>query len=437
MCEVVFPVATAVYPPHRNRELDPTPNSPDSGAVILLIKHHMLKDREFITQGVIVVGALLIGAGFGHWMTRGPAAPAKSALVAITAAATPATKPVERVLSPVGTLSDSSKPSIAPVGRKSLDAIMKGPNSGARTKELEEYVRNLAAADIGAALKQLRGMPDGTARDLASGLMVAHWIETDPEGALRFAAQNHEFDYITGDVFQQLAADNAQSALARAQAIADPNVRYQALRGVLSYMADQDPLGALQLAGTLGPFANNEPLSQMIYRQWSATDPQAAAAQAAQVSNDASWHSPVTQVLRNWASQDPLAAIAWSSSQGDPTAQAREIGQIVRQWSRDDLNAAANWVTSLDSGTMRDAAVASLAFSLGQTDPAAALGWAQSISDAGQRENALQRLGREIMYRNPANGAAILQAAGIPQNMIPPPPSPNQGQGHGWGRGRP
>ena len=389
----------------------------------------MPKNREFITQAAIVLVALLVGAGIGHWMSRGPAVSILPTLPVAAIASTPPPRTVDRPLSASSNV--SSKSTTTAAAKKTLEEILKGPSSGARTKELEDYVRDLAPSDIGAALKQLRGMPEGSARELASGLLVAHWIETDPEGALRFAAQNHEFDSITSDVFQQLAGDNAQSALARAQGIADPNVRYQALRGVLSYMADQDPLGALRLAGTLGSFPNNEPLNQMIYRQWSAVDPQAAAAQAAQASSDGGWRSPVSQVLRNWASQDPLAAIAWSTSLTDPAAQARDIGQIVRQWGRDDMSAAANWVNTLTPGATRDAAASSLAYSLGGTDPAAAIGWAQSISDVTQRDNAIQRLSREIMYRNPGNGAAILQAAGIPQSMIPPPPDPNGGGHHG------
>ena len=391
---------------------------------------YMPKNRQLIIYLAIGLAALILGVALGHSMSGGSATSSARTAPVVTAA--PALPP-PAMEHPIATAPKSPTDVVA-TNRKSLEEILKGPRSGARTKELEEYVRNLAPADIGAALKQLRGMPDGSTRDLATGLMIAHWIETDPEGALKFAAQNHDFDYITSDVFQQLAGDDAQAALARAQAIADPNVRYQALRGVLSYMADTDPLGALRLASTLGSFPNNEPLSQMIYRQWSAVDPQAAAVQAAQNTTDQGWRSPVNQVLRNWATQDPLGAIAWTNAQTDPSAQAREIGQIVRQWSRDDLSAAANWINGLSPGSMRDAAASSLAFSLGGSDPAAALGWAQSISDATQRDNAIQRLSREIMYRNPSNGAAILQAAGIPQNQIPPPPNPNGGGGR---RGRP
>jgi hypothetical protein len=352
--------------------------------------------------------------------------------VAVKSAAKAAERPFATLV-PTGASSDAAA---APATRKTLDQIMKGRVSSNRTKELEDFASNITPSDIGAALKELHKMPEGNARSLAEKLLVARWAETDPEGAIKFATENHDFDYITSDVFQQLAADDMQGALARAQAITDPNARYQALRGVLSYMADQDPLGALRLANTLGNFPNNEPLSQAIYRQWSAVDPQAAAAQAALDGNagGGNWRSPVSQVLRNWAGQDPLAALAWTNSVADQATQARDVAQIVREWSRDDLNAAANWVAALPPGSSRDAAAASLAFSLGGSDPAAAIGWAQSISDTGQRDSAMQRLTREIMFRNPSNGAAILQAAGIPQNQIPTAPPPNQ-RGGGW-RGR-
>jgi hypothetical protein len=395
----------------------------------------MIKNREIIIQAGVVVGALLLGGVIGSAMTGGrnsSVSAIKTTIepVAVKSAAKAAERPFATLV-PTGASSDAAA---APATRKTLDQIMKGRVSSNRTKELEDFASNIAPSDIGSALKELHKMPEGSARALAEKLLVARWAETDPEGAIKFATENHDFDYITSDVFQQLAADDMQGALARAQAMTDPNARYQALRGVLSYMADQDPLGALRLANTLGNFPNNEPLSQVIYRQWSAVDPQAAAAQAALEGNagGGNWRSPVSQVLRNWAGQDPLAALAWTNSVTDQATQARDVAQIVREWSRDDLNAAANWVAALAPGSTRDAAAASLAFSLGGTDPAAAIGWAQSISDTGQRDSTMQRLTREIMFRNPANGAAILQAAGIPQNMIPTIP-PNGGGG--W-RGR-
>jgi hypothetical protein len=391
----------------------------------------MTKNRELFASIGLVVVALLIGAGIGHSFTKTPAASTGNLSAPAVPTVAKARSVDQKAFADKKSDEDSKTSSAI---NKSLAEILKNPNAAQRTKDLEEFVRRLAPSEIGQALKQLRKMHEGSSRTLATGLLVSHWIETDPEGALKFAAQNHDFDYMTADVFQQFAAGDVQAALQRAQAIGDPNARYQALRGVLSYMADSDPLAALQLANTLGTFANNEPLSQMIYRQWATTDPQAAAAAAASAAADASadggWRSPVNQVLRNWAGQDPLSALAWIDSQVDPSMQPHDIGQIIRQWSRDDQSAAVDYVNNLGSGPARDAAAAALAFSLGGSDPSTAISWAESISDPTQRDTAVQRVSREIMALNPSNGAAILQAAGIPQNMIPPPP-------YGRGRGGP
>jgi hypothetical protein len=392
----------------------------------------MLKNRAVILQIAVVAVVFVFGIFIGRALTNHPPVTAAAAVTKSEATSHDATKPARKSLgqgSDSVAKSDEAPPTqtTAPAVKKSLEEILQGRNSGNRTKELEEFVSNLPSSGISAALKQLRRMPDGSTRDLATNLLVAHWIETDPDGALQFASQNHDFDYIASDIFQQLASENIDSALARAQTITDSNARYQALRGVFSYKASQNPMEALRLAATVGPLPNGESLSQMIYRQWSQTDPQAAAAQAAQEPAADRWNSPVGQVLRNWASQDPLAAIAWTSSMPDQATQTRDISQIVRQWSRDDFNAAANWVNSTPAGAMRDSAAASLAFSISNSNPTAAVGWVQSIADAGQRDSALQRLSREIMYRNPTNGAAILLAAGVPQNQIPQPPNPGQG----------
>ncbi len=389
----------------------------------------MLKRRETLLFSGLVLLALLAGAGIGHSFTGNIAHPAKNDATLAKNAPVVAKAAVKKT-----TAVDTNKDEAASKetgSRKSLAEILKNPNAATRTKELEEFVRTLPPSEIGNALKQLRKLPEGTSRNVATGLLVSHWIATDPDGALQFAMQNRDYDYIASDVFQQYAAGDVQSALARAQALSDPNTRYQALRGVLSYMADSNPLAALQLAGTLGNFPGNESLAQMIYRQWAQTDPQAAAAAAALASPDGGYRSPVNQVLRNWAGQDPLAAINWTLSQVDPSQQARDIGQIIRQWSHDDQSAAANWVNNLAGGPIRDAAAASLAFSLGGSDPSAAIGWAQSIGDPTARDSAIQRVSREIMALNPSNGAAILQAAGIPQNLIPQPGQYGGGRG-GW-----
>ena len=309
---------------------------------------------------------------------------------------------------------------------KTLAAILEERDPRQRTSDLEAFINNLGRGDYADALRRIRRIPGSNERDLASRLLVARWVQTDPEAALNFAASNRGFEYVADDVFETEAAGDLQMALERAKALPDSDLRYMALRGVLSFMADNDPAGALRLAQSLGEFPGNEPLSSVIYRQWATNDPQAAALQAMQQGGDGGWRSPVYQVARTWANSDPTAAANWSIGLTDPQAQARSIGQVMRQWSREDVTAAANWVNALPPGSTYDAAAGALAVSLAGNDPQSAVGWAQNIADVNARNTALERISREVMWRDPANGAATLQAIGVPANLIPAPHPPAQ-----------
>ena len=233
-------------------------------------------------MAIAILSALLIGVAFGHWATAPSASPAVKA-----AATLPNESNSEAEKSAPAPTAATAAAVIEPHrGADSLLRILQDHRSGNRTRELTDYVNQLAAGDFASALLATRKLPRGSDRELATQLLVARWAETDPEGALAFAASHKQFDEITGDVFQQLASGDLQSTLTRAQALTDPTMRYQALRGALSVMAEQDPAGALQLAGTFGNFPHNEPLTQSIYREWSSTDPLAAATTAAQDSTE-------------------------------------------------------------------------------------------------------------------------------------------------------
>jgi hypothetical protein len=380
----------------------------------------VIKTREGFWRIAIAMAALLVGIAFGHWATGdNPMPPAKS----VPKAALPNPAPLA-VAQPERTFAvASSVPPVKP------SAPLEGPSRerdpAQRTKMLEESVNHLAAGDFAEALKRASKLPEGNERELTSRLLVARWVELDPDGALAFAAQNRPFQSLASDVFQQLATTDLQGALARAQTIADPGLRYMALRGSLTAMAAQDPAGAAQLAATFGRgAAGQDSLSQVLYRQWATVDPAAAAASAMQNDTANGYRSDIGQVLRTWAAQDPQAALNWSASQKDGRVQGRAVEQIVRGWSEQDPTAVANWISSVPAGASRDAATAAFAASVAFADPKSAVGWAQSIADENQRNNALQRISRDVTRRDPANGPATLQAAGVPEQFIRRGPRP-------------
>jgi hypothetical protein len=372
----------------------------------------MKKRSDTVMRIAIALSALLVGVAFGRWIEPSLAADPEKATANVSA---PNESRTAEVLATPDPLAENAT---KPQGHKTLADILKDRKGRNRIAELTAYVDHLSTGDFAAALLATRKLARGSDRELATQLLAARWAELDPDGALAFASSHKEFPDLTSDVFQQLASGDLQSALARAQSIGDSSMRYQALRGALSVMAEQDPVGALQLAGTYGDFPHAEPLTQMIYRQWSSTDPAAAAAVAAQDSSSSGWRSPLGQVVRTWATDDPQGALNYALTMSDPSTQAHSVGEIVRQWGNQDPTAAASWINTMSPGPARDAAAAALASAVSSTDLSAAVGWADSISDESLRTSALQRVGRRVLASDPTNGAATLTSAGFPPQIV-------------------
>ena len=373
---------------------------------------------QILTIGAAFIGGAIIGRGF---LAKQSEIAPKTAEITETSPSISASPMVEATQERSVSQQRLWSSKASEASKKSLDAILADRDARHRMGNLEAFINGLQTGEYADALKRIRRIPGNNDRELASRLLISRWVQSDPDGALQFAASNRGYEYVADAVFQQAATSDVQSALDRAKALPNADLRYMALRGVLSFMGDTDPAGALRLAATLGDYRGNEPLSSVVYRQWAANDPQAAALQAAQDNTEGGWRSPVNQVVRTWAAQDPAAAANWSLSLTDAEARARSISQVMRQWTRDDETAATNWINALPPGSNHDTAIAALATSMAATDPQSAINWARNIADETARNNALQRISREVMWRDPANGGAILQAAGVPPNLIPPP----------------
>src|SRR5947209_4502277 len=370
-----------------------------------------------LRQVMIIGGSFLAGAAIDRAFvaTQRTASPNEESKVAPAVATfTAATR------NPTTNEIESQQFSTAPAPtKKALETILNETDPRQRLTDLPAFISTLKPGQYADALRRIRNLPGSSDRDLAIRLLVSSWVQSDPNGALQFAASNTGYENIAEDVFQQEAANGVQGAIDRALALPNPDLRYQALRGIVGFLADTDPAAALALAQRSGDFPGNEPLSNLAYREWANVDPAAAAAQAAQNSGDGGWRSPINQVVRTWASQDPAAAANWSLSLTDPQTESRAIGQAVRQWARADVSAVTNWVNGLPAGQAHDSASASMAYATAGNDPQSAVNWANGIAHQTARDAALQRLSREVMWRNPSNGAALLQAAGVPPNLIP------------------
>src|ERR1051326_3883357 len=128
--------------------------------------------------------------------------------------------------------------------KKALEAILKEADPRKRMTDLQAFINTLRPGEYADALKNIRRLPGSNDRDLASRLLISSWVQSDPNGALQFAASNAGYENIAENVFQHEAANGVQGAIDRAMALPNPDLRYQALRGIVSYLADTNPAAA-------------------------------------------------------------------------------------------------------------------------------------------------------------------------------------------------
>ena len=112
-----------------------------------------------------------------------------------------------------------------------------------------------------------------------------------------------------------------------------------------------------------------------------------------------------------WTASDPQAAIAWAASLTDPAQQEQALSSAARAWARADIHELSQWINSLAPGRTRDIGVQGLAKALNYSEPEAAWKWALSIETPENRLSALQLAYEGLARKDPAIAKQFLQDA--------------------------
>ena len=183
-----------------------------------------MKARIPIPQIILVGAAVLVGVLLDRLLFAKEAGPSREVVrqVSATENVAPSARSTSSDVTsvPTGEEKESNSATHAE-SRKNLDAILATKDPRQRNRDLQAYINALTPGQFPDALKRIRQMTSSNERELASRLLVAQWVQNDPEGALQFAAGNRGFEYLAEDVFQQQAANDFQSAMAKAASISE------------------------------------------------------------------------------------------------------------------------------------------------------------------------------------------------------------------------
>jgi hypothetical protein len=312
-----------------------------------------------------------------------------------------------------------------------MAAYAKLPRTGAFDFSLESIVDNMAAQDPQGALAALRSLPasqqDGFIYSYTYARAFGAWAKNDPTDAAAEAAnlppsslRNSSLTSVAGAWAQQ----DPNAALAWANSLPAGAARQSAVSAAVEALGQQDPAEAADYASKLPSGGNNgyyipgaynrDQLLQNISQSWAQTDPSglltwadnnltgkafdtatntaietmgntdpaAAAAALAQISDASVINQSVPALATAWAQQNVTAALTWAQSLPTTNDDVRQsaLNNVLGTWTDTDPAGASAYLqqnlgTDPDFGKL----ASQLATNWGKTDPQAALAWAQSL----------------------------------------------------------
>lgn len=280
----------------------------------------------------------------------------------------------------------------------------------------------IAKSDPEAAKRLALDMKKGNNRDQVLQKISSILSLSDPEAAISLMEEaGSNANYIYSQIFSNWTRNNPSVAIAAAQNIKDSNRRYQALNGIASYLATEDPDAgwnfALELKGNQRQSTLSQIISQIGYRDptkaldlldtlpkgqehtqvmgrfasyWVQYDTDAAIAWMADLPNSEKY-SALQQSIWSIAQADPEKAATLVSSMPTGSRNSNLYSNLVNQWAQSDPEAAQTWLESLPPGQARDQARQSFVSQLSQNDPTLA---AKFIENAPLTQNTGNEVGR-------------------------------------------
>jgi hypothetical protein len=218
------------------------------------------------------------------------------------------------------------------------------PDSNDRERALSTVFAGAVAANPDGAvrlgLSLFRNNPD-QARGCGSSLITALGDAGDFETAAHMAANGDEqtrSGWMAG-AYSQWAEFQPEQASKAAAAIEDPDLRNQALHGIIGGWAEADPATLVQFVMQLPPDAERGSLLSQSLERWVKHDPEAAS----QWINNHETGPDTDQGAAAVATMDSLKpdlAVSWAVSVVNPKLRSETLVTVLRNWVTVDLPAA-------------------------------------------------------------------------------------------------
>jgi hypothetical protein len=221
-----------------------------------------------------------------------------------------------------------------------------------------------------------------------TNILFKEWVAHDPAAARAALSGPSDMLYLEAsrsNLFSVFAQSDPEGALGL---IEEWNIRHRnpGWQG-LDKWAAADPRHAAEVASRSGTEVAAMEALKVIGRTWARTDPAAAMAYAAGLSQ-AQRSSFTAGVMKEWAAKDSAAAAAFVTAQTDAAIRAQLAGPLVEAWARTAPNDALGWCQDNLRGEARSRAIGSVVEGVAQKDTAAAASLVAGLDPGGPKNTA-------------------------------------------------
>lgn len=200
------------------------------------------------------------------------------------------------------------------------------PRSRERGEALDAVLPYLLAKGNEATLAWIANISDDSLRNGAMMRAANRLAANDPAGTVAWLLENpgEATDRRMDDVFSTWARKDEQAAMSSLARLPAGEIRSDALRGIVSSVAGQDPSKALSIMDRYGADVNDNVVRNFIWHSFR-NNPATAVSQIARIENDGQRDRMYRHTLERWLERDASAASTWMQSNPLPESVIQNL----------------------------------------------------------------------------------------------------------------
>lgn len=206
------------------------------------------------------------------------------------------------------------------------------PRSRERGDALDAVLPYLLAQGNDATRAWIDSLTDESLRDGAMLRSAERLANEDPEGTVKWLLQNpgEAADRRMDNVYNTWAGKNEQAALTSYANMPAGPARSNALSGIVTAVASEDPAKAISLMNQYGTDVNDDVVRNFVWHSFG-NDPYAAVGQIARMQNEGQRDRMYRRTLSRWVEMDAAAASAFMQSTPLPESVVQDITRRLNQ----------------------------------------------------------------------------------------------------------